>query len=134
MFKLENPPKMRHSSQNPPFLFTFQHNIIHPSFKSEPNMYWAAALPATRPKTTQSKSELPPKRLLPCTPPATWWWKICDLFCLESLGVCTSCLGMLLPFFWEGWRAKDAKSPHFPREGIQDVFTWQSYMPGTSGQ
>merc|ERR1711966_583814 len=37
---------------------------------SAPMMYLAAALPATRPKTTQSKSELPPRRLLPWTPPA----------------------------------------------------------------
>eukprot|EP00438_Fugacium_kawagutii_P006679 Skav219091 [mRNA] locus=scaffold1574:117257:118510:- [translate_table: standard] len=41
------------------------------SFMSAPNMYLAAALPATRPKTTQSNRELPPKRLLPWTPPAT---------------------------------------------------------------
>merc|ERR1719190_213341 len=36
-----------------------------------PNIHLQAALAATRPKTTQSSSELPPKRLLPCTPPAT---------------------------------------------------------------
>mmetsp|Transcript_29630 Transcript_29630/g.74647 ORF Transcript_29630/g.74647 Transcript_29630/m.74647 type:complete len:235 (+) Transcript_29630:986-1690(+) len=41
------------------------------SFTSLPSMYWAQALPATRPKTTQSNREFPPSRLLPCTPPAT---------------------------------------------------------------
>merc|ERR1719231_602842 len=35
-----------------------------------PNMYCAQNRPATRPNTTQSRSELPPRRLLPCTPPA----------------------------------------------------------------
>merc|ERR1719254_241242 len=34
-----------------------------------PNIHLQAALAATRPKTTQSSSELPPRRLLPCTPP-----------------------------------------------------------------
>merc|ERR1712159_713203 len=37
---------------------------------SAPDMYLEAARPATRPKTTQSRSELPPRRLFPCTPPA----------------------------------------------------------------
>mmetsp|Transcript_65422 Transcript_65422/g.191450 ORF Transcript_65422/g.191450 Transcript_65422/m.191450 type:complete len:251 (-) Transcript_65422:445-1197(-) len=41
------------------------------SFMLSPNMYLVHALPATRPKTTQSNKELPPRRLLPCTPPAT---------------------------------------------------------------
>merc|ERR1719330_1851013 len=41
------------------------------SFISEPNMYSAACRPETRPKTTQSSNELPPKRLLPWIPPAT---------------------------------------------------------------
>merc|ERR1719188_1768429 len=36
-----------------------------------PNIHLQAAWAATRPKTTQSSSELPPRRLLPCTPPAT---------------------------------------------------------------
>merc|ERR1719492_498398 len=45
----------------------FGHNWNLPS---APKMYLHAALPATRPKTTQSNKELPPKRLLPCTPPA----------------------------------------------------------------
>ena len=36
-----------------------------------PSMYFAQWFPATRPETTQSKRELPPKRLLPWTPPAT---------------------------------------------------------------
>ena len=40
------------------------------NFPSLPNMYFAQFLPATRPKTTQSRSEFPPRRLLPCTPPA----------------------------------------------------------------
>merc|ERR1712023_155576 len=35
-----------------------------------PKVYFTAALAATRPKTTQSSKELPPRRLLPCTPPA----------------------------------------------------------------
>merc|ERR1719382_197113 len=39
--------------------------------QSAPSMYLVAARPATRPKTTQSSSELPPRRLFPCTPPAT---------------------------------------------------------------
>merc|ERR1712039_469319 len=39
------------------------------SFLSEPNMYSAACRPETRPKTTQSSKELPPKRLLPWIPP-----------------------------------------------------------------
>merc|ERR1719174_1621366 len=30
-----------------------------------PSMYWAACLPDTRPNTTQSRRELPPRRLLP---------------------------------------------------------------------
>src|SRR6185312_275159 len=32
--------------------------------------FWAAALPARRPKTTHSSSELPIMRLRPCVPPA----------------------------------------------------------------
>merc|ERR1711972_39244 len=36
-----------------------------------PNIHLQAALAATRPETTQSSKELPPRRLLPCTPPAT---------------------------------------------------------------
>merc|ERR1712003_568154 len=36
-----------------------------------PFMHCTQCLPATRPKTTQSNNELPPRRLLPCTPPAT---------------------------------------------------------------
>merc|ERR1712107_98154 len=36
-----------------------------------PNIHLQAALAATRPKTTQSRSELPPRRLFPCTPTAT---------------------------------------------------------------
>merc|ERR1712203_908978 len=35
-----------------------------------PNIHLQAALPATRPTTTQSNKELPPRRLLPWTPPA----------------------------------------------------------------
>merc|ERR1712072_1077752 len=31
--------------------------------------YLAALRPETRPKTTQSRRELPPRRFLPCTPP-----------------------------------------------------------------
>merc|ERR1719379_2123939 len=38
---------------------------------SAPNVYLHAALPATRPKTTQSNKELPPRRLFPWMPPAT---------------------------------------------------------------
>merc|ERR1719379_3390674 len=40
------------------------------NFPVLPNMYVAQCRPATRPKTTQSSSELPPRRLLPWTPPA----------------------------------------------------------------
>merc|ERR1719329_924584 len=40
-------------------------------FTRSPSMYFAQSSAATRPKTTQSRSELPPRRLLPCTPPAT---------------------------------------------------------------
>ena len=40
-------------------------------FALSPNMYIAQAAPATRPKTTQSRRELPPNRLLPCASPAT---------------------------------------------------------------
>mmetsp|Transcript_23652 Transcript_23652/g.53902 ORF Transcript_23652/g.53902 Transcript_23652/m.53902 type:complete len:211 (+) Transcript_23652:214-846(+) len=40
-------------------------------FMSAPSMYSAHALPATRPKATQSSKEEPPRRLLPWTPPAT---------------------------------------------------------------
>merc|ERR1711966_108373 len=40
-------------------------------FTLSPSMYLAQSSAATRPKTTQSRSELPPRRLLPCTPPAT---------------------------------------------------------------
>merc|ERR1719346_679057 len=36
-----------------------------------PNIHLQAAFAATRPKTTQSRRELPPKRLFPWTPPAT---------------------------------------------------------------
>merc|ERR1712226_1309746 len=46
-------------------------SIKETSLMLEPNMYLAQCLPATRPNTTQSNKELPPKRLLPCTPPAT---------------------------------------------------------------
>jgi aspartate oxidase len=35
------------------------------------DQHFAASLAVTRPKTTQSSRELPPSRLLPCTPPAT---------------------------------------------------------------
>merc|ERR1711997_882856 len=41
------------------------------SLMSSPSMYFAHAFPATRPNTTQSRSEFPPRRLFPCTPPAT---------------------------------------------------------------
>jgi len=41
------------------------------SFIFEPSMHLAACLPATRPNTTQSSKELPPRRLFPWTPPAT---------------------------------------------------------------
>merc|ERR1712050_666140 len=36
-----------------------------------PNIHLQAAFAATRPKTTQSRRELPPRRLFPWTPPAT---------------------------------------------------------------
>merc|ERR1712045_2458 len=41
------------------------------SLTPAPSMYFAQCLPATRPNTTQSSKEFPPRRLLPCTPPAT---------------------------------------------------------------
>merc|ERR1719198_1666803 len=40
-------------------------------FTSAPIMYLAQCLPLTRPKTTQSRREFPPRRLFPWTPPAT---------------------------------------------------------------
>eukprot|EP00438_Fugacium_kawagutii_P021097 Skav205920 [mRNA] locus=scaffold123:789634:789903:- [translate_table: standard] len=40
------------------------------NLSSFPKVNLHAAFPATRPKTTQSSSELPPKRLLPWMPPA----------------------------------------------------------------
>ena len=60
--------------------------------------------------------------------------KICENL-LGIFGGEVKLLGDLASCFFWGWRAKDAtKTPHFRREGIQDVFTWQSYdMPGTSG-
>ena len=133
MFKLENPPKMRHSSQNPPFLFTFQHNIIHPSFKSEPNMYWAAALPATRPKTTQSKSELPPKRLLPCTPPATCQGENLWSFLPGIFGGVHKLLGDVASFFLGGVESKRCKKSSFSKRGhpgcvyLAKLYAWYKW-------
>ena len=44
---------------------------VNTAFTLSPNMYFAQAALATRPKTTQSRREVLPNRLLPCTPPAT---------------------------------------------------------------
>jgi len=68
------------SSYDPPaFLELFTSPVRPPpersnnetSFMSAPSMYRQQAWPATRPNTTQSNRELPPRRLFPWTPPAT---------------------------------------------------------------
>ena len=114
---------------------TFQN--IHPnsSFKSEPNMYWAAALPATRPKTTQSKSELPPKRLLPCTPPATCQGENLWKSAWNLWGWSQVAWGSCFLFFFWGWRAKDAKKHLIFEERASRMFLPGKAMicPGTSG-
>ena len=101
---------------------TFQN--IHPnsSFKSEPNMYWAAALPATRPKTTQSKSELPPKRLLPCTPPATCQGENLWKSAWNLWGWSQVAWGSCFLFFFGGGEQKMQKNTSFSKRGHPGCF------------